>query len=243
MGYYKPINLIICTQYKTAQTMSMIVRSYRTPISRGDMLSGLIYLGYSPGTSDRQRGVFKCKCGNIFTTHLSEVKRGKAKSCGCVGRQKTRERSLKHGSALSGKVTPEYKAWISMKIRCHKPGSANYKNYGAKGIFVCERWLKSFDNFLEDMGRRPSDKHSIDRINVYGNYEPSNCRWATMKEQGNNRSNNNLFTYKGETKSITLWAERYNMSTTLIKIRMKQGLTFEQALLKPKTQHNGKSSI
>jgi hypothetical protein len=84
-------------------------------------------------------------------------------------------------------VVPEYHAWRGMMSRCYNPKSSGYKYYGGRGITVCERWKNSSNSFMEDMGPRPSPKHSVDRINNDGNYEPSNCRWATWKEQANNK--------------------------------------------------------
>jgi hypothetical protein len=91
-----------------------------------------------------------------------------------------------HGDAREGKRTAEYNIWITMKQRCSNPKTNGYINYGGRGIIVCERWLNSFENFLKDMGRKPSGDHSIDRIDNDGNYEPNNCRWATQKEQYEN---------------------------------------------------------
>jgi len=88
--------------------------------------------------------------------------------------------------------TSEYKAWQDMKYRCYNPNNKDYPNYGGRGIAVCDRWLESFDNFLEDMGRKPGIKYSLDKIDNDGNYEPGNCRWATQKEQGYNKSTTKL---------------------------------------------------
>jgi len=103
--------------------------------------------------------------------------------------------------------TPTYKSWRSMLNRCSNPKHDNYQYYGAKGIVVCERW-KKFAAFLEDMGVRPSKSHSIDRIDLNGNYEPGNCRWATKIEQGNNHSKNHHVIYRGQRLTMTqAWRE------------------------------------
>lgn len=106
---------------------------------------------------------------------------------------------LKHGQTANGKISPEHKAWAAIKQRCYNPNASKYKYWGGRGITVCERWLNSFENFLADMGKRPSDKHSLDRFpNKEGNYEPGNCRWATIEQQNENRSNNVIIEYNGE---------------------------------------------
>lgn len=103
--------------------------------------------------------------------------------------------------------TVEYQAWVNIKTRCYNSNSPAYKDYGAKGIIMCDRWLNSFSAFLEDVGLRPSPQHSIDRFpNKEGNYEPGNCRWATPKEQSRNTIKNVWVEYNGENKLMTDWS-------------------------------------
>ncbi len=127
----------------------------------------------------------QCDCGGSKTVARYNLVTGNTSSCGCL-----QLASIKRVGASTKRHgmwnTPEYKAWQMLRHRCYNPKAAGYKNYGGRGIKVCERW-QSFDAFIEDMGRRPAPDLSIDRINNDGNYEPSNCRWATKKEQVINR--------------------------------------------------------
>src|SRR5215207_4952752 len=120
----------------------------------------------------------QCSCGNIKSVIGSELKRGRVRSCGCLFRYN----NLTHGRSY----TYEYQCWADMLQRCNNKNSNNYKYYGARGITVCERWRK-FENFYADMGERPNDNYSLDRINNDGNYEPNNCRWTTTDIQAQNK--------------------------------------------------------
>jgi hypothetical protein len=130
--------------------------------------------------------------------------------------------------------TPEYICWSGMIQRCTNPNDRGYVNYGARGIMVCDPWRVSFENFFADMGTRPSPGHSIDRIDVNGNYEPSNCRWATAKEQLRNTRFNRMITARGKTMCLASWCDISPVSRSLIKARLKLGWSTESAIFTPK---------
>jgi hypothetical protein len=144
------------------------------------------------------KGVYwlcRCECGKEKIVVAATLKSGVSKSCGCYLRDFIIATKTTHGLTYSR----EYEAWCAMKERCYTPSVSSYPNYGGKGITVCDRWVNDFAAFYKDMGKKPTPKHSLDRFpNVNGNYEPSNCRWATMKQQQGNRTNNKWIEYKGE---------------------------------------------
>lgn len=159
----------------------------------------------------------RCDCGKEKVVGLGSLRNGGTKACGCL--------QGKHGHG--GSHTSEYFTWSGLRARCK---DLNNRNYGGRGIKVCARWLESFPAFLEDMGRRPSPEHSIDRIDVNGDYEPRNCRWATAKEQARNTRFNVLVTHNGETLCVGEWAERYGMSCSTLNSRLRNGWLFEAAI-------------
>lgn len=131
----------------------------------------------------------KCECGTIKSVLLSSIKNGDTTSCGCYQKEiaaKLCIEKTKHKEARNGQRTTEYRSWGGLRERCLNSKNKDYKDYGGRGIKVCLRWNK-YENFLADMGRKPDNKYSIDRINVNGNYEPTNCRWATGKQQAYNK--------------------------------------------------------
>lgn len=176
---------------------------------------------------------YLCYCGNTFIARESHVNAGNIVSCGCYQKEYLSTAKIKHGGARRGKHSVEYSTWRAIKARCTNPNTKSYSNYGGRGIKMCGRWLNSFSNFLEDMGERPSKYHSIDRIENDGNYEPSNCRWATKKEQSRNTRVNTYLTFKGETKCLTDWAEEYGITPGALSQRLNKGASVEKALLTP----------
>jgi len=129
--------------------------------------------------------------------------------------------------------TPEYIAWQDMKTRCFNPNYKRYPNWGGRGITVCDRWKNSSENFLADMGLKPTVKHSLDRINNDADYCPDNCRWATKAEQQNNRRSNRLITIACVTYTIAQWTEKKSYGETVIQSRLKYGWSEYDAVMTP----------
>lgn len=138
-------------------------------------------------TTDVKKGVQTweclCDCGVTKAVRASYLAIGHTRSCGCLKFTS----QVTHGHTKGKKFTPEYRCWSNMRTRCYCPSHKQYKDCGGRGITVCDRWLKSFASFFEDMGHKPSQNHSLDRIDNDGNYTPDNCRWATKTEQMSNR--------------------------------------------------------
>lgn len=191
----------------------------------GNKFGRLTVMSFAGTSSGRSRWDCRCDCGNTIIVVGGSLISGNTKSCGCFNLEGRRNRKLTHGQHGS----PEYNTWGHMIARCERPSCKDFQYYGARGIKVCDRW-REFSNFFADMGKKPSPKHSIDRINNNGNYEPSNCYWATHKEQMRNRRTNHLLAFNGQTLCIAAWAEKLHLSKRTIQYRLRLGWAVERVL-------------
>lgn len=189
----------------------------------------------------------QCDCGTTKYVIGSVLVSGRSKSCGCYRIERGREHgatiNLRHGEASQDgrghKMTPTYAAWSQMKSRCNNPKHSNYKRYGGRGIRVCERWSESYETFLEDVGERPSPKHTLDRKDNDGNYEPGNVRWATAMEQNRNTSSNRTIDINGVVKPLSEWLEHFGRARKTFYQRITRGMTEQEALETPLQKKNG----
>ncbi len=189
-----------------------------------------------PAGQNKSRGLtwdFVCDCGAEFQATGSEVRYGRIKSCPSCAAKKKRAATTSHGLSSS----PSYRIWSAMKTRCSNPNFVAYAEYGGRGISVCQRWDESFLNFLEDMGERPTPIHTVERNDTNGDYEPSNCRWATPAEQANNKRNNRRIEIEGEIRTLAQWANHVGINESSMRARLAKGITGAQLLTPPSTQH------
>lgn len=170
----------------------------------------------------------RCDCGAELEINHRYLTRGSKRSCGCDELPS----QLKHGGTRNYQRSAEYRTWAAMLERCNSPSSASYKNYGAIGRVVCERW-NQFSAFIEDMGRRPTAGHTLERIDNEKGYSPENCKWATRKEQMRNVRYNVHLTLDGRTQCVAAWAEELGLSAMKIYKRLYRGWSQERALTEP----------
>lgn len=174
-----------------------------------------------------------CDCGNVVDVASYSLRRGQTQSCGCI---KDEQRHLKrtHGHT-SGKRSRIYRIWSGIKTRCfNERQEYAFNKYGAKGITMCDEWRYSFEAFLDwSMKNGYSDSLTIDRIDPHGNYCPDNCRWVTQVKQQNNRSNNHVITYNGETHTLAEWNRILGFGRGVISKRLARGWSLERAMTTP----------
>ena len=189
----------------------------------GKRFGKLRVISEAPNSNNCTRWNCWCDCGNITTVFTSALRSGNTSSCGCGWYDTFLEHGMTH--------TPTHKTWVMMRQRCNNKNDDHYKDYGGRGIRICERWNK-FINFFEDMGERPEDM-TLDRIDVNGNYEPRNCRWATQGVQNSNRRTNKYLTLDGRTMTMAKWANETGINWRTISYRKQHGWTDMATLQTP----------
>lgn len=167
-----------------------------------------------------------CDCGNYAYVNGTTLKAHKQKSCGCANKEKSAK--IKHGNTINNKPSKTYNSWSSMKQRCTNKNNPKYKNYGERGIDICDRWINSFENFLNDMGEKPENL-TLERIDVNKGYSKENCCWANSKTQANNKTNNNFITYKGLTLTVSEWADKLKIPFLTLRMRLHRNWSIERA--------------
>lgn len=189
-----------------------------------------------PSGQKKVEWLCKCECGKETTVSSQCLLNGHTKSCGCTKGEFIRQKKATHKESN----TKLYRIWQAMKRRCYNANTKDYKLYGSRGIAVCDEWFNSFEAFEKwAIVNGYDDTLTIDRIDVNGNYEPSNCRWATPKEQANNKRNNHLLTYNNKTQTLQQWADEMNIKRSTILTRLNRGWSIERALTKPIIKRKG----
>lgn len=214
------------------------------PIDMTGQKSGYLTVLRNAGSTGGRGVLWECLCECGATIHYPTWRLRGARavqSCGCMSVHIVASKNTQHG--MNG--TRVHTIWVGMRARCTQESNPNWKNYGGRGIRICNRWLESFEAFLEDMGEPPSPEHSIDRIDNDGNYEPGNCRWATRKEQCNNRRyrtgilTKTAATLNGETRMVREWCDILNLTPTTVRTRLLIGWSPEEAITKPVCNSGG----
>lgn len=181
------------------------------------------------GKTKNARWLCQCDCGAMHEANSSALIRGLTKSCKCLARELTSSRASIHNKSR----TVEWSTWQNMKNRCYNEKDASYIHYGGRGIRVCDSWINSFINFFSVMGERPSPEHSIDRIDVNGDYTPENCRWATKSEQAKNKRPVTAIEILGVVKTLNDWSKLSGVNKQTISKRMQSGVTGEALIAPP----------
>lgn len=208
-----------------------------------------------PSTTKPRHWDCTCACGTVRAVYGPNLTRGLSPSCGCISQTRLPTLSLKHGHARAGAHTREYETWCRMRARCEQPSTPYFRNYGGRGIYVCQRWRESFDAFLRDVGYKPGPRHSIDRVDVNGSYTCGRCaecvgkdaapnvRWATPKEQQRNRRSNTFVEHDGDRLTIAAWAERTGIPPQLIAQRLRAGWPARLALSPERQQPHAVANV
>lgn len=186
----------------------------------GEKINYLTLIEKTEKRKGRQWGLFKCDCGNVKEIRIDNVTSKTTKACGCKKWQKGNKHHYIHGICY----TRIYNIWEHIKKRCYNPKTRCYERYGGRGITMCDEWRKSPKAFYDwSMANGYADNLSIDRIDNNGNYEPSNCRWATDSEQSNNRRSCILITRNGKTQTMAQWCRELGIPYSRVQMRRSRG--------------------
>jgi hypothetical protein len=202
----------------------------RLNIKPGDKFGRLTIITEVEQRNKKRYFLCQCDCGKQKTIWISALSTGNTKSCGCLQREITIRRNFKHGFNR----TRLYRIWCHMIGRCQSPKDSHYKYYGGRGISVCDEWRNDFSAFFQwAMANGYKTNLTLDRKNVNGNYEPSNCKWSTWKQQSNNRTNNRYITFGSKTLTCQQWAEEIGIAPGALRYRLNQGWPIGEALYRP----------
>jgi len=216
----------------------------------GERFGRLVVQGRAEHASPGAYWKCNCDCGGTTIVRSSHLRGGATESCGCLQKERSSAAAVRHG----GCGTPEHDTWRSMLSRCYNPNVERYPIYGGRGIRVCSGWRADFAAFLADMGKRPSQAHSIDRKDSDGNYScghcseciasgwTANCRWATVAEQQRNRRNNRRVTIDGVTRCLREWSAIGGRRASVIGARLDAGWSPEEAVFGPPMRTRRKGS-
>lgn len=174
----------------------------------------------------------QCDCGGTKVASGIQLRKGLTRSCGCLIAARAAA-NTRHGHSSGGASTPEYRTWVSMRSRCRNPNTTHFSFYGGRGIRVCPEWDASFEAFLRDVGPRPSDDHSLDRIDNDRGYEPGNVRWAPSAIQNRNKRSFNFYEYEGDMLTMPQIADRTGIPLDRLRYRIAQGWSLQEAIELP----------
>lgn len=199
----------------------------------GRMFGRWIVVSYAGKRGKNSHWNCRCECGNDGVVHAGNLTSGKSACCGCVQYEKLTKRNTKHG--LSGH--PLYGVWTQMKARCQWSSHPQFRDWGGRGIKVCDRWNESFEAFLADVGERPTPRSEIDRINNDGDYEPGNVRWSERQAQMRNMRRNRIVTFNGQQITLAEAIEASGIPGGRVHGRLRIGWSEERALSAPRRPH------